>query len=182
MTAFNDFLIKKFAPELVGAEIGVRDGAHAIQMMGAHKMKMMYLVDPFLPYDDVGVRMYTKKDQEGEYQKLLKIIRDHKEYRKKIKFLKETSEEARIILKHVKFDFIYIDADHHYKNVKDDLRWWDLVKPGGVMGGHDYTEAHGCKGVIQAVDEFVKEKRLKSKLFTKGSRGTVEWAIIKPKK
>lgn len=39
------------------------------------------------------------------------------------------------------FDFIYVDARHDYKGVLEDLqRWWPLLKPGGILAGHDYVD------------------------------------------
>jgi len=36
------------------------------------------------------------------------------------------------------FDLIFIDADHRYAGVKDDiLLWMPKVKPGGILAGHD---------------------------------------------
>jgi predicted O-methyltransferase YrrM len=37
------------------------------------------------------------------------------------------------------FDFVYIDANHEYSFVFDDItEWTKKVKPGGVVYGHDY--------------------------------------------
>jgi len=56
-------------------------------------------------------------------------------------------------------DFVYIDADHSYKSVKEDINAWaPKVREGGIVAGHDYylTRA-GNIGVIAAVNEYVKE-------------------------
>ena len=35
-------------------------------------------------------------------------------------------------------DLVYIDADHEYESIKEDLlAWYPKVKPGGVLAGHD---------------------------------------------
>lgn len=53
-------------------------------------------------------------------------------------------------------DMVFIDADHEYGAVKEDLEaWWPKVKIGGALGGHDY---HPSFGVIKAVDEFFGKK------------------------
>jgi len=50
------------------------------------------------------------------------------------------------------FDAIYIDGDHHYDGVKFDIEQARrLIKPGGLIAGHDYEENRG--GVVQAVNE-----------------------------
>lgn len=51
-------------------------------------------------------------------------------------------------------DFIFIDADHSYESVKEDIvAWYPKLKPGGVLSGHDYRSNH-FPGVSLAVDEF----------------------------
>jgi predicted O-methyltransferase YrrM len=55
-------------------------------------------------------------------------------------------------------DFVYIDANHRYHSVMDDLtEWTKKVKLGGIVCGDDYYHApSGLMGVVEAVDEFVK--------------------------
>jgi predicted O-methyltransferase YrrM len=49
-------------------------------------------------------------------------------------------------------DLVFIDADHRYEAVRADIEaFLPLVKPGGVLGGHDY----GWPGVRQAVEEML---------------------------
>jgi predicted O-methyltransferase YrrM len=56
------------------------------------------------------------------------------------------------------FDFIFIDAAHDYANVKADIEAWRLlVKPGGILAGHDYEQA--WPGVIDAVNELLPGAR-----------------------
>jgi cephalosporin hydroxylase len=50
------------------------------------------------------------------------------------------------------FPFIFLDADHSYESVRDDIAAWrPKVAPGGVIAGHDFRPAH--PGVEQAVRE-----------------------------
>ena len=60
-------------------------------------------------------------------------------------------------------DVVFIDADHSYKSVMEDLQaWYPKVKPGGVIAGHDFSFdpnfAH--PGVTRAVLEFFQDKPL----------------------
>lgn len=68
-----------------------------------------------------------------------------------VKALVMSSDEARLIFAPDHLDFIYIDGDHSYQQVKKDLDWWDKLNPGGILAGHDYDPNH--PGVTQAVDE-----------------------------
>jgi hypothetical protein len=62
------------------------------------------------------------------------------------------------------YDIVYIDGDHSYNGVKQDLRnAYKKIKNGGYIMGHDYemnmSKAHTYYnfGVKAAVDEFCKE-------------------------
>ena len=56
-------------------------------------------------------------------------------------------------------DWVYIDANHRYEYVKENLEiWTPKVKKGGICAGHDYDNPKSQgKGwnVKKAVDEFV---------------------------
>lgn len=63
-----------------------------------------------------------------------------------------TTAEASRMVSDGLLDFVFIDADHSYAAVVDDIaRWRPKVKPGGWLGGHDYSPKF--PGVIQAVKE-----------------------------
>lgn len=78
-------------------------------------------------------------------------------------------EAARAFPGDCYFDGVYLDADHHYRSVVDDiLSWYGKLAPGGVLCGHDYVTnemswqpgfdwfgpAMGMGGVRKAVDEI----------------------------
>jgi len=58
-------------------------------------------------------------------------------------------------------DVVYIDANHHYEYVKNDiLHWLPIVKDGGVICGHDYNLMHKNwpkLGIQKAVRELLGE-------------------------
>jgi predicted O-methyltransferase YrrM len=48
-------------------------------------------------------------------------------------------------------DAIFIDMDHSYESVINDIKhWWPKLKVGGIFAGHDYQ----WEGVNKAVNEF----------------------------
>jgi predicted O-methyltransferase YrrM len=53
-------------------------------------------------------------------------------------------------------DLLFIDGDHTYEGVKIDLELWvPLVKPGGIVAGHDYSwDDNPAGGVTRAVKEY----------------------------
>jgi predicted O-methyltransferase YrrM len=53
---------------------------------------------------------------------------------------------------------IYIDADHRYEAVKDDIAaWYPKIRIGGFIAGHDYNEQNWGPQVSRAVKEMVGE-------------------------
>ncbi len=58
---------------------------------------------------------------------------------------------AAAIFADASVDFVFLDANHSYESVVNDLRaWWPKIRPGGMLAGHDYT----WTGVRRAVHEF----------------------------
>jgi len=80
------------------------------------------------------------------------------------------------------FDFVYIDANHSYEGVAQDLVMaYKKVKSGGYISFHDY-DVNGLKcnidykfGVRQAVDDFCK--RYGQKIIALGIDGCVSGAL-----
>ena len=56
-----------------------------------------------------------------------------------VHLIKEKSCDAAQLFQDEYFDWCYIDADHSYEAVKEDiLAWWPKVKLDGIIFGHDF--------------------------------------------
>lgn len=72
-------------------------------------------------------------------------------------------------------DFVYIDADHSFSAVREDIKnWYPKIRSGGILCGHDYAE--GESGVRFAVDEFLGSNPHLSMTH----KPCNSWFIIKP--
>lgn len=73
-------------------------------------------------------------------------------YPERARLLKMTTVEAAALIPDGSLDFVFIDADHGYASVREDIQHWTpKVRTGGWLGGHDYNRK--WPGVVQAVDE-----------------------------
>ena len=70
-----------------------------------------------------------------------------------VRIVPKGSAEAAAMYKDGTLDFVYIDADHHYKNIVQDIKCWlPKVKQNGVIAGHDY---YNYPDVMRAVKELL---------------------------
>jgi glycosyltransferase involved in cell wall biosynthesis len=54
-------------------------------------------------------------------------------------------------------DFVFLDANHKYETITEDIKHWlPKIKSGGIIGGHDYSPAF--PGIIKAVNEIFPGK------------------------
>ena len=68
-----------------------------------------------------------------------------------IEIIKNYSHLASLQFKDQSLDFIYIDGEHKYESVKQDiLNWMPKIKSSGYISGHDINQI----GVVKAVSEI----------------------------
>ncbi len=148
------FVARRFKGlKLVGAEVGVFRGMHAGQILyRMPQVRLLYLVDPYElyeGYDDVNMRSVPRAKEHARKQ-LLEF--DASRYR-------WIYEKFRAELIPELLDFIYIDGSHQYDHVIFDIQEAEkVVKPGGVICGHDYHRIGSQRehefGVGRAVRDY----------------------------
>lgn len=157
---FETFCARLSKDWIKGVEIGVFEGSHAASILRVLKPGKLYLVDPYLAFDE---KQMTGAHVEAALRKAQKRLTG-----KQVEFLRCKSTEAN--LNHV--DFIYLDADHRYEAVKADIEyWWPRLNRKGVMGGHDFSS--GQSEVVQAVTEWAVANKLKLHCETP------DWWVVK---
>lgn len=70
-----------------------------------------------------------------------------------------TSSDASRIFKDNSLDFIFIDADHRYTAVMDDLKCWlPKLKSGGIISGHDCEDKYTNFGDYhKVIDQYCEQ-------------------------
>ena len=144
-SSFTDFLAG-----IKCIEIGVGNGANALNMLVGVQNFKLYLVDS---YDvDKSTFQFGKKFTPDEREEFIKSVRDRlAPFSDRVELIIQDSETASQKFSDEYFDYIYIDAQHEYEDVLRDVKaWYPKLKKGGTISGHDY----GIEGVTKAVQEF----------------------------
>ncbi|NOS67615.1 MAG: hypothetical protein HOO67_04605 [Candidatus Peribacteraceae bacterium] len=142
-----------------GVEIGVLNGYYSELLLTRSNLRTLHSVDPWKAFDtDAYDDKHNSPQQEQDDR--YRFTQDRlKKFGSRSKIHRMMSAEAAKKFENNSLDFVYIDANHSYEAVKEDLElWWPKVRPGGVIAGHDYLDGQipeGDFGVKSAVDEFM---------------------------
>ena len=169
-----DMLIKllKDRPHKMGAEVGVFRGECTSQLLKKlPELEKIYCVDLWEHYPDFtkilkpGGRYFNVDfdDIFNEYQREVE-----QPFRERVKTLKMKSQDAAKLISDNSLDFIFIDANHAYEYVKQDIQiWTPKLKKGGLLSGHDYGKDNKKPGfgVTKAVDELIPKANIEKGLW-----------------
>lgn len=139
-------------------EVGVWRGDNARRvMMQTPGGTRVTLVDPWRVVDSPEYREYATKDALASQLDMDSYYREAiaklKPWAKRARLLRMTSVDAAELCAGESFGLVFIDAEHTYDALRDDIAaWLPLVRDGGWIGGHDYGKDR-FPGVTQAVDE-----------------------------
>jgi hypothetical protein len=147
---------------ITGVEVGVDRGALSGFLLAELPQLQLHLVDTWsvFPEDsnysksEDGIVARTQEQRDEDFNETIRVT-DHAKDRRTI--LKCLSNEAVKSFEDNSLDFVFIDADHSYEGVVEDLHLWTpKVKLGGLICGHDINmEGWFPKwGVTKAVTEF----------------------------
>ena len=158
-------------PKGKGVEVGTFKGHFSKDIMQVWE-GTLYMVDAW-PAQEASNHKNLERD--SVYGQAIDSI---SEYEDRAIMIRARSEIAAGMFEDASLDFVYIDANHAYEYVAQDIRlWYTKVKPGGYLCGQDYldidwnsdpnfdrngkdkhiyigSQYFGAFGVNPAVDEF----------------------------
>jgi hypothetical protein len=149
-------LLDNYCLPLVAAEIGVAEGLFSADMLG-WGLNKLYCVDNWEHIPD------TKGDgnnsQEWHVSNMTRAKERMQEWDKEgmVVFLKGMSTEMCQQVPDNSLGLLYLDGDHSYDGVRNDLtHWFAKVAPRGIIAGHDYLSPQ--YGVKEAVETFCRDR------------------------
>ena len=150
--------------DLCVAEIGARYGESSAALIKLLPVGAYHIIDPYTAYPGYSNDGFFRSlNRSGDW-----IMKSTQKYLNKLNssvtFHRKMSNDPELLetFGDLKFDLVFIDGNHDYKFVLDDLRnYWPRIAQGGVLVGDDYH----LVGVQGAVHDFVAEKNLKIETF-----------------
>jgi len=157
---------------------------------------ILWMVDPWRAFEE-GEGYVDASNHKQHQTAYLEAMQNIEGYESRAFMLRGLSSDMASRFEDGSLDLVYIDGNHAYEWVKEDIElWWPKLRKGGVLTGHDYLdmdwdsgtfadngkdkhiwmtgsehEEHiyaGLFGVNPAVDEFVEREGLELTL-------TSEW-------
>ncbi len=146
-------LISSLPSGIVMAEVGCYAGESTLLFMKSGKINVLYAIDPWGDTWEGDVPA-EKIDQYKFCYDNMRWAEQSFDFRTKgYDVIKCRGTLVKFMEKLPELDFIYIDGDHRYKYVKNDIELSKtIVKKGGIIAGHDYNQIE--LDVIKAVDEI----------------------------
>ena len=140
-------------PQFKVCEIGVRRGDSTLEFL--KRGCFVFAIDPWEDYSDYNEKNY---DYDSDYKETMEKIKDFKSYQ----IIRKKSDDALLDVPD-DLDLVYIDGNHQYEFVKNDIdNYWEKLKSGGFLTGDDYS----MQGPQDAVNDFLKNNpNLRMELF-----------------
>jgi predicted O-methyltransferase YrrM len=160
---------------LVGAEIGVSCGYNAFNMLSELDIKKLYLIDSYTAYQNFTQEKLNEHKEEAHT--LLSKFDD------KIVWIEQPSKQAVSSIKDNTLDFIYIDGDHNYLAVINDIDYYyQKLKVGGLFAGDNF-EVNDVRLAVLEFYTFNAEYLIstrKTRLYFGRNKDTdsIDWWIV----
>lgn len=145
-------------------EVGVFRGQTSQAILRSCPDVILTMIDPWKEHSEGDYRASGDKrardSQEGHDKAMKRALALTNLFADRRNVVRANSTAAASIARDTA-DLVFIDAAHDYASVKQDIEaWHPLVRPGGILCGHDYGHRR-YTGVKQAVDEFALDNGLK---------------------
>jgi len=139
-----------------GVELGTFKGDFSKVIISSWIGKL-YLVDVWRPlsledYNDISNGI----NHQDAYKETMDKI---KGYEDRTFMLRMDGKSASELFEDMSLDFVYIDANHTYQSVKEDIEdWYPKIKSGGLLLGHDYMPSYLYNGESKDVPIYYTEE------------------------
>lgn len=137
-------------------EIGVLCGDMTKYLCDNYDFDKYYAIDSWLR-TNFGLHKYTQEEMDVLYRFCLDRFKEFDN----IKVLRMNSMSAAELFEDNSIDCVFIDGDHKFKSVSEDINiWFPKVKK--LLIGHDYVVFEGVK---HAIDSVLPQRKIYNNLW-----------------
>lgn len=174
----------------IGCEVGLEKGKNAQEMFEIIPNLKLYAVDPYKqhPQYSPAAAAYVRHWDEN-YLAGVKAQAQKRMQNRNAVIIEKFSEDAVNNVLDNSLDFVYIDGDHSYDFVMQDIIIWGRkIRLGGIISGHDYFYENNKPGrqakVTQAVNDYTRVHDIKFYItkedrYVKNGDGPPSWLWVK---
>ena len=144
-------------------EIGLGHGITLKHLLSniEDKYFVFYGIDPFERYEGLHRKGLKHSESSFENNKIETLEASSDD---RFVFYNEYSHDAVGRFELGSVDLVFIDGNHTFKYVKQDIEdWYPIVSKGGILAGHDYYPSgrtHHYRQVGKAVEQFCKKNEI----------------------
>ena len=158
-----------------GAEIGVHRGKFSKCLSKANPGVTIFSVDPWEVYDRYEEN-YTPELMGQLHQEAIRRLAGTG-----CIIIREFSMDAAKQFKDGSLDFVFIDGNHEFQHVTNDIAEWSRkVRPGGIVSGHDFTryKRNPVCHVKEVVNAWTYSHKIRPWFVARGKHGST-WFWVK---
>lgn len=143
-------LLKHLNLPLIGIELGVAEGHNSYDLLN-NGLEKLYSVDAWSTLNQKGDGSSAQEWHDKNYNVAVNKL---SKFGESSIILKGLSSEMAAYIPDESVGLLYLDGDHSYKGVMNDLKnYYSKVVEGGIISGHDFINP--AYGVKEAVYDFV---------------------------
>jgi hypothetical protein len=111
-------------------EVGTWDGDFSLELLQQTNCNKCYCVDPYKHYTDNEYPDGMNTLSQTEFDQKFETVRERfSSFGSRVEFLRMESIEASKQFEDNSVDYVYIDGNHDYKYVLNDIMaWWPKIK------------------------------------------------------
>mgnify|MGYP001161016714 CR=1 FL=1 len=163
------YILYQINKKSIFAEVGVWKGDFSEKINKISNPKKLILVDPWIFDEKIRGCAPQVNGQEPLNQKYFDNAKSETIKKfincKNIQIIDNYSYEASMLFPDEYFDYIYIDGEHTYTAVTNDLNYWyPKLKKNGSIYGDDYywREADNSLSLHRAYQDFIYKNKIKN--------------------
>ena len=132
----------------VAVEVGVLEGEYSEVLCVASPQMHVFSVDPWLYYP-----VHNHFRRQHHHNRAYKAAVERLSKYPNNTIIKKASVDAAKDFQDESIDFVFIDGDHSFLGITQDLAAWiPKVKVGGIVAGHDFSDSpRGWYGSVETV-------------------------------